>query len=259
MRKAKPKRCFGQNFLCAAHIVDQIIHGFAVQPHDHVLEIGPGQAALTKPLLALPCARLAAVEVDRQLVANLKHHFGDALQLFEQDFLTFHLEDWLASHQKARLLGNLPYNIATAIIMHCLRQLDYIQDMHFMLQKEVAQRLCAKPGTSSYGRLSVRLQVVCQAQIWLEIPPDAFYPQPKVQSAMVRIRPLSSPPSVDITSLELVLSRAFTARRKRLSNALSSLFSTKALLALDIDPKLRPDALDVMSYVRLANALHQCQ
>lgn len=248
----RPRKRFGQNFLQNQSIIDAILRAVHLQATDHVIEIGPGLGALTRPLLQ-KLDSLTAIEIDTDLQAVLstmpeaKHHLnligGDALAI-----------DYSQFGNELRLIGNLPYNISTPLLLHLLHFTPYITDMHFMLQKEVVERLAAPPGNKTYGRLSVMVQYHCDVEHILDVPPHAFHPQPKVESAVVRLTPLcpSPYPAVAFTDLERLVACAFSMRRKTLANNLKPLLNATAITSLGIDPSLRPEQLSVMEYVQLA-------
>ena len=248
----RPRKRFGQNFLQVKHIIDNIICSLNLQPSDNVLEIGPGLGALTEPLLR-ELDTLTAIEIDRDLQAHLAampQALGK-LTLVDADALTV---DYSQFGKDLRVIGNLPYNISTPLLLHLLHFTPYIDDMHFMLQKEVVERLSAGPGSKSYGRLSVMLQYYCDVEHLFNVPPEAFQPAPKVDSAVVRLTPhLISPyPFVAFADLEQLVARAFSMRRKTLANNLKPEISAAELTALGIDPGLRPEQISVVDYVRLA-------
>ena len=250
----RPRKRFGQNFLQSKHIIDTIIRSLNLQPSDNVLEIGPGLGALTQPLLR-ELGTLTAIEIDRDLQAHLAampQAIGK-LTLVNADALSV---DYRQFGEKLRVIGNLPYNISTPLLLHLLHFTPCIDDMHFMLQKEVVERLSAGPGSKTYGRLSVMLQYYCDVEHLFNVPPEAFHPAPQVDSAVVRLTPhaLSPYPFVALTDLEQFVARAFSMRRKTLANNLKPEISAAELTAQGIDPGLRPEQISVMDYVRLAIA-----
>ena len=258
------RKRFGQNFLCDDNVIHNIVAAIYPQPNQFLVEIGPGLGALTEPV-AEHVERLTVVELDRDLAERLRHHpflhqklniiETDAMQL---DFFRLYQEHALADkHQKLRIFGNLPYNISTPLMFHLFQYCDVIQDMHFMLQKEVVKRLCAAPNSKAYGRLTVMTQYFCQVMPVLEVPPNAFKPAPKVESAVVRLIPHKQlpHPAKDLYWLNRVCAQAFNQRRKTLRNALAALFSAENLIELGIDLNARAENLTVADYVRLANQL----
>ncbi|HYE34712.1 16S rRNA (adenine(1518)-N(6)/adenine(1519)-N(6))-dimethyltransferase RsmA [Methylocaldum sp.] len=256
----QPRKRFGQNFLRDGTVVRQIVLGIAPRPDDHLVEIGPGQGVLTEALLPL-CGKLEAIEIDRDLAASLERKFsGDTkLRLHRADALKFQFCA-LSAGEKLRVVGNLPYNISTPLLFHLFAQAGCIADMHFMLQKEVVDRLCAAPGDKSYGRLGVMAQYYCRADSLFEVPPESFYPQPQVMSAVVRLIPHEAKP-VDVGPelLGHVVAAAFSQRRKTLRNALKHLFDDGEIQSLGIDPQARAETLGLEAYARLARAFQEKQ
>jgi len=253
--KHRARKRFGQNFLNDSQIIARIVNAIAPAPDDLMVEIGPGQAALTAPLLQ-KLQRLKVVEIDRNLVAMLRQRPppGGELEIIEADALTLDFAD-LAAQGELRVVGNLPYNISTPILFHLLESLEQIQDMHFMLQREVVERMGAASGSKVYGRLSVMLQARCSVQPLFLVPPSAFVPAPKVESAIVRLRPLPVQPTAAVLQrLEQITRAGFGRRRKTLSNALDGTIDAATLTALGIDPKLRAEALSVAQWLGLAEA-----
>ncbi|MCW9709392.1 16S rRNA (adenine(1518)-N(6)/adenine(1519)-N(6))-dimethyltransferase RsmA [Avibacterium sp. 21-586] len=258
------RKRFGQNFLFDQNIIQSIVAAIYPQPEQFLVEIGPGLGALTEPV-GERVEHLTVVELDRDLAERLRHHpflhqkltviEADAMQF---DFAALYREQNLAEkNQKLRIFGNLPYNISTPLMFHLFRYCGQIQDMHFMLQKEVVKRLCAAPNTKAYGRLTIMAQYFCQVMPVLEVPPSAFKPAPKVDSAVVRLIPHSTPPHPvkDLYWLNRVCTQAFNQRRKTLRNALSTLFSAENLTALGIDLNARAENLSIADYAKLANWL----
>ena len=241
------RKRFGQHFLHDPGVLRRIVEAIAPQRGDAVVEIGPGEGALTRPLLER-LERLTAIEIDRDLAARLSREFpGDRLAVVVADVLDY---DFAAFPAGIRIVGNLPYNISTPILFHLARQADRVRDMHFMLQKEVVDRMVAKPSTPDYGRLSVTLQVRFAMQKLFDVAPGAFRPPPKVVSAFVRLVPL---PGVAIPeNFADVVRRAFSARRKTLRNALG--LAPAEFAALGIDPALRPENLSPGDYLRITQA-----
>ena len=252
----RPRKRLSQNFLTDPVIIQAIIDGLNLNIEDPVLEIGPGKGALTQGLDTLGLMQLECVELDRDLAERLSQTCSSKVNIHCEDILTFDFNRVLAQGQRLQIVGNLPYHLSTPILIKCLDALPNISQMNFMLQKEVAQRICAQSGTSDYGRLSVRVQVACQAHLWLFVPPESFSPQPKVQSAMICLTPHDQYSVVNIPALDVVLRAAFSARRKQLRNSLKSLFVERELIDLGLDPSLRADAVSVAQFVRLAEAYH---
>ncbi len=250
----RPRKRFGQNFLHDEVTLQRIVAAIRPQSTESILEIGPGQGALTATLLEV-IPHLYAIELDRDLVARLQQRFSPSqLTLTSGDALQLKLDDWPTP---LRIVGNLPYNIATPLIFHLLNSAERITDMHFMVQQEVADRLAAPPDCKDYGRLSVMVQYHCQVTQLLQVPPEAFYPAPKVDSAVVRLKPHSVKPATahSRSQLEQVTQLAFSQRRKTLRNTLRPLFSGEALTALGINPTLRAENLTLVQFVTLANAI----
>jgi 16S rRNA (adenine1518-N6/adenine1519-N6)-dimethyltransferase len=249
-----PRKRFGQHFLVDPAVVASILEAISPQAGDHVVEIGPGPGALTEPLLQrLPS--LDAVEVDRDLAAALAARFGpERLRMHVADALQF---DFCALGASLRVVGNLPYNISTPLLFHLAGCVACLQDCHFMLQREVVQRIVAKPGGKDYGRLSVMLQYRFEARELLRVAAGAFRPAPVVESMLVRLtprRPLPWP-ARDEGLLAALVAKAFTQRRKTLRNALRDSVEESDFDAAQIDPGLRPEALSVAQFVRLADVV----
>ena len=257
------RKRFGQNFLHDNHVIQNIVAAIYPQKGQFLVEIGPGLGALTEPV-GEQVEHLTVVELDRDLAERLRHHpflhqkltviETDAMQF---DFGTLYADQTAEPKQKLRVFGNLPYNISTPLMFHLFKYHDVIQDMHFMLQKEVVKRLCAAPNSKAYGRLTIMAQYFCQVMPVLEVPPSAFKPAPKVDSAVVRLIPHQTLPHPvkDLYWLNRVCSQAFNQRRKTLRNALSTLFSPENLTALEIDLNARAENLSIADYARLANWL----
>ena len=258
------RKRFGQNFLHDEQVIQGIVSAIYPQKGQFLVEIGPGLGALTEPV-AEQVDRLTVVELDRDLAERLRHHpfLHQKLQVIEADAMQFdfgqlYADEKLAEHhQKLRVFGNLPYNISTPLMFHLFKYHELIQDMHFMLQKEVVKRLCAAPNSKAYGRLTIMAQYFCQVMPVLEVPPSAFKPAPKVDSAVVRLVPHNTLPHPvkDLYWLNRVCSQAFNQRRKTLRNALSTLFSAENLTALSVDLNVRAENLSIADYARLANWL----
>ena len=252
--KHVPRRRFGQNFLVDRGIINAIVAAIGPQRSDTVVEIGPGLGALTEPLLA--CVdHLHVVEIDRDLIARLKQrHPPERLTIHEGDALAF---DFPKIGRGLRLVGNLPYNISTPLLFHLAAYGDAVRDMHFMLQKEVVERLVAVPGDSDFSRISVMLQYRFHLEWLLDVPPESFDPAPKVDSAVVRLIPKAAAEldARDPGRLERVVQQAFSQRRKMLRNTLKGLLDEAAFAELGIDPTARAEDLAVADYVRIANAL----
>ena len=255
-----PRKRFGQNFLHDHNIIYNIISSIQAKPGEHWVEIGPGQGALTEPLLKTGI-RLEVVELDRDLVTLLKEQFKqyDNLQIHSADALRFDFSALAEDGKKLRIIGNLPYNISTPLMFHLLDNAYCIEDMHFMLQKEVVDRICAAPGSKKYGRLSVMMQYYCATELLFDVPPESFDPAPKVMSAIVRLVPHQQPPVQvnDIAKLNRVVTQAFSQRRKTLRNPLKKLITEEEIVALNIDPTLRAETISLADFAKLSNLLQE--
>jgi 16S rRNA (adenine1518-N6/adenine1519-N6)-dimethyltransferase len=252
--KHTPRKRFGQNFLVDRNYVAKIVAAIDPHPGDNVVEIGPGQAALTRALIE-KAGRMHAIEIDRDLAARLAAEYPpERLALHVADALDF---DFAALGFELRVVGNLPYNISTPILFRLASFAPQLRDLHLMLQKEVVARMTAAPATKDYGRLSVMLQVAFRVERLFVVPPGAFFPAPKVDSAVVRMVPLGaeSPKLADEALFARVVAAAFGQRRKTLRNALSELADAAALARAGVDPGARGETLAVADFVRLANAL----
>ncbi len=253
-----PRKRFGQNFLHDHTIIYNIISSIQAKPGQHWVEIGPGQGALTEPLLN-EGVRLEVVELDRDLVVLLREKFRQYpnLQIHSADALRFDFSSLAEGGGKLRIIGNLPYNISTPLMFHLLDNAYCIDDMHFMLQKEVVDRICAVPGSKKYGRLSVMMQYYCATELLFDVPPESFDPAPQVMSAIVRLVPHLQPPVAvnDITKLNRVVTQAFSQRRKTLRNSLKKLIAEEEIVALGIDPTLRAESISLAEFAQLSNLL----
>ena len=250
----QPRRRFGQHFLADAHYVERIVAAIDPKPGETIVEIGPGLAALTGRLIER-AGHLTAVEIDRDLTARLRERFGaQQLTLIEGDALEF---DFASLGSDLRVVGNLPYNISSPLLFHLAECAAALRDLHVMLQKEVVDRMTAAPGTADYGRLTVMLQVRFEIARLFIVPPGAFRPAPKVDSAVARLRPLRerAPHIVDPALFARVVAAAFSQRRKTIRNAVSAVCDARTLEAAGIDPGVRGETLGVADFVRLANAV----
>lgn len=249
------RKRFGQNFLQDQSIISQLIASAQTQPQQHWVEIGTGLGALTAPLLRTG-VRLDVIELDRDLVSLLHTAFHDHPQLtiHSADALNFDFTALATDAEKLRVIGNLPYNISTPLLFHLLSNAHCIQDMHFMLQKEVVNRMCAAPGSKQYGRLSVMVQYYCATEWLFDVPPESFDPIPKVMSAIIRLTPHLTPPVVinNIENLNRVVTEAFSQRRKTLRNCLKKLLDEDALIQLNIDPNARAETLSLADFAKLS-------
>ena len=248
-----PRKRFGQNFLIDEAAIAAIVEAIAPRPGDHMVEIGPGLGALTRPLAGL-LAHLHVIEIDRDIVVRLRAAFpAGRVTVHEGDALRF---DFSALGQRLRVVGNLPYNISTPLLFHLARHAAAIEDIHVMLQKEVVERMVARPSTSEYGRLSVMLQYRFQMEPVLAVTADAFRPVPKVESAVVRMVPYARlpHPAADEAALGKIVAAAFARRRKTLRNALKGYFRAGDFQKLGVDAGLRAQDLRLEDFVRLADA-----
>ena len=243
----RPRKRFGQHFLHDPGVLKRIVEAIDPARDDSMVEIGPGEGALTRPLLER-LDRLTVIEIDRDLAAGLAREFpAEKLSLQVADALDV---DFSALPAGTRIVGNLPYNISTPILFHLARYADRLRDLHFMLQLEVVQRMVAKHSTPDYGRLSVMLQTRFAMKKLFSVAAGAFRPPPKVESAVVRLVPLKERMDCDAAVFERIVRQAFSARRKTLRNALP--LAPGDYEALGIDPKLRPENLSPGDYVRIA-------
>jgi 16S rRNA (adenine1518-N6/adenine1519-N6)-dimethyltransferase len=251
-----PRKRFGQNFLTDQAVLHNIIRAIDPKPDDTMVEIGPGLGAMTR-LLLQSLKQLHVVELDRDLVARLQKsfdparlivHAGDALQF---DFSSIPAADG----RKLRVVGNLPYNISSPLLFHLTQIAPLVQDQHFMLQKEVVERMVAAPGSKTYGRLSVMLQWRYRMELLFIVPPTAFDPPPRVESAIVRMIPLLQPLACDQTKLEQVVLKAFSQRRKVLRNCVAGMFTENELIDAGVNPQARPETVPLEQFVALANRL----
>ena len=248
------KKRFGQNFLTDQGVIDSLVDAISPKADDLMVEIGPGLGALTKPLLH-KLDMLHVVEVDRDIIDWMQKEYAKkSITIHNSDALKF---DFGSLGKNLRVVGNLPYNISTPILFHLLDNVRHITDMHFMLQKEVVERMVAEPSTAAYGRLSVMLQYRLQMEYLFTVPPEAFDPAPKVESAFVRCVPHATLPYVanDETLFAKVVTAAFGQRRKTLRNTLKGLLDDAGFSALNIDSQQRAENLGVAEFVAIANYL----
>jgi 16S rRNA (adenine1518-N6/adenine1519-N6)-dimethyltransferase len=257
----KARKRFGQNFLHDAGIIRRIVACIAPKEGQHIVEIGPGKGALTEGIISVT-KKMDVVELDRDLIPILR------VNLFRYPELTIHEADAmkfdfsaLAQNGPIRVVGNLPYNISTPLIFHLLSQAEVISDMHFMLQKEVVDRLAARPGDNLYGRLSVMAQYYCRVDALFIVGPESFDPPPKVDSAIVRMTPHRELPVIadDLKTLEDTVRIGFQQRRKTLRNNYKGVLTAEDFEQLEIDPSLRPERLDVADFVAIANYISRRQ
>jgi 16S rRNA (adenine1518-N6/adenine1519-N6)-dimethyltransferase len=257
----RARKRFGQNFLHDPAVIQRIISAVAPAAGQRVVEIGPGLGALTLPLLR-SLGRLDVVELDRDIIPKLQAQAVDAgeLRIHQADALRFDFSTLCEPGEKLRLIGNLPYNISTPILFHLLKQAECIADMHFMLQREVVERMVAGPGSKTYGRLSVSLAMQAHCEPLFLVGPGAFKPAPKVESAVVRITPQSTSQQPRNQAIfEHVVSKAFSARRKTITNGLRDLLTREQIAEVDIDPGCRPEQISPDGFRRLADLINSIE
>ncbi len=250
-----PRKRFGQNFLHDQNIIANIISVISPQKNQRIIEIGPGKGALTTPLMQ-HTGKLEVIELDRDLIPRLEEKFSrlGELTIYQEDVLRFDFAQLNATENSLRIVGNLPYNISTPLLFHLMAFLPLIKDMYFMLQKEVVDRICAQPGNKEYGRLSVMLQFYCETESLFVVPPEAFNPAPKVNSAIIRLIP-REPSSINTTNkgaLSTIVTASFAQRRKTLRNNLKKLLSDEQIKSLDIDPGCRAETLSLDEFKKLS-------
>ena len=248
-----PRKRFGQHFLADRGIIEDIVDAISPQPGQSMVEIGPGLAALTQPLVER-LGQLTVIELDRDLAVRLREH--PQLKVIEADVLKVNFTELAQSLAvpKLRVVGNLPYNISTPILFHLLGYVGVIEDQHFMLQKEVIDRMVARPSTSDYGRLSVMLQWRYAMENVLFVPPQSFNPPPRVDSAVVRMVPHATPAAVDVALLSELVQVAFSQRRKLMRHTLGKWLQEKAFSG-EFDVQRRAEEVPVAEYLALALAL----
>ena len=246
------KKRFGQNFLTDQAVIASLVEAISPQKNQTIVEIGPGLGALTKPLLK-KIDHLHVVEIDRDIVSWMQKEYANSnISIHNVDALKFDFSQ-LGNH--LRVTGNLPYNISTPILFHLLDNLVHISDMHFMLQKEVVERMVAQPSTPAYGRLSVMLQYHLQMEYLITVPPQAFEPAPKVESAFVRCMPHAIKPDVadDYNLFYKIVLAAFGQRRKTIRNTLKDFLQDDDFVQLSLNPQLRAENLSVKNFVAISN------
>jgi 16S rRNA (adenine1518-N6/adenine1519-N6)-dimethyltransferase len=251
----KARKRFGQNFLTDSFYQSQIVQSLNLTPEDHLVEIGPGQGAITDHLIGKTSA-LDLIEIDRDLVSLLgeRYKLDSNINIHSVDALKFDFMQ-LKKEKKLRLIGNLPYNISTPLIFHFISQINCLQDAHFLLQKEVVDRLAASPGCKAYGRISVIVQQAFEVASLFDIPPSAFRPEPKVNSSYVKLTPHKTK-IVDISDLENftnIVKQAFVQKRKTLRNNLKGIISDEQLKSIDIDPGCRAETLSLSKFALISN------
>ncbi len=252
----RARKRFGQNFLHDQRVINDIISMINAQSSDHIVEIGPGKGALTRELVG-QCRKIDIIELDRDLVKLLGTQFGhlDGMKIHSGDALDFNYTELIKPGEKLRIVGNLPYNVSTALLFHLMKHASSIHDMHFMLQSEVVNRLCALPGSKRYGKLSIMTQYHCRTEKLFEVGAESFSPQPKVSSAIVRLSPHHHP-QVLIENFEIfqeLVTQAFSQRRKTLRNSIRSFLSEDELRSLKIDPGARAETLTIREFAQLSN------
>ena len=258
----QPRKRFGQNFLHDPAVIDRIAEAIGRRDSGTFIEIGPGQGALTGKLLDLTPA-LHAIEIDRDLIAHLRKRFAEQrnFHVHERDALKLQLDTLADASPPYHVVGNLPYNISTPLLFHLFEQIDAVQDFHFMLQREVVERMVAQPATKTYSRLSIATQLRCDARMLFSVGPGAFKPAPKVHSAVVRLTPHRPQPVAahDWPILNQLLRQAFSQRRKKIGNALKHIAGEEALSRCEIRTDLRAEVIPAKQYARLAAYLNEQQ
>lgn len=253
----RARKRFGQHFLSDTHIIEKIIHAVSPKEDQHIVEIGPGQGVLTRYLIP-KAARVDAIEIDRDLAAYLREHFQQFPHFFlhEMDVLRFDFSTLTEKQASLRIVGNLPYNISTPLLFRLFDYLPLIQDIHVMLQKEVAERMSATVNTPDYSRLSVMTQFYCQTQKLLDVSPMAFKPPPKVESSVIRLIPNKRGryQPKDPAHFSEIVKNAFNFRRKTIRNSLKPYLSEAEISQLNIDPNKRPQELTIDDFIRLSDA-----
>ena len=253
------RKRFGQNFLHDETVIDKIVTAIDPRPGDNLVEIGPGLGAITEPVCELT-DHLNVVELDKDLAERLIHHpfMAPKLTVHQGDAMKFDFSSLLRNNAKLKIFGNLPYNVSTPLLFHLFNFVDEVEHMHFMLQKEVVNRMVAGPGSKAFGRLSVMTQYYCHAIPVIEVPPNCFKPAPKVDSAVVRLVPKDKAQrsAKDTKLLNTVCLEAFNQRRKTLRNSLSNLLDESQLKGLGIDPSLRAESLSLQQFIEIANWLY---
>jgi 16S rRNA (adenine1518-N6/adenine1519-N6)-dimethyltransferase len=239
-------------------VIAKIVRAVSPRTGENIVEIGPGLAALTSPLIG-ECDALTVVELDRDLAAGLPGRVPhpERLTIIEADALRFDFTQLFKENRPLRVVGNLPYNISTPLLFHLLEFGDKVKDMHFMLQKEVVDRITASPNTKEYGRLSVMIQYFCKPTFLFEVPPGSFNPPPKVTSAVFRLEPYAIKPIVakNEKALARLVGHVFTQRRKTLRNSLKGMLAEDAFEITGIDPMARPETLSLADFVALSDQM----
>ncbi|AKC60302.1 16S rRNA (adenine(1518)-N(6)/adenine(1519)-N(6))-dimethyltransferase RsmA [Blochmannia endosymbiont of Camponotus (Colobopsis) obliquus] len=248
---------FGQHFLHNINIINSIIHFISPKKHESIIEIGPGLGAITIPISQYG-NHIIAIEIDKTLVQKLTKNFSNQkkIKILQHNILSIDLQN-LNIKKPIRIFGNLPYNISTPIIFHLFNYINLIQDMHFVLQREIVNRLIANPNNKKYGRLSVMVQYFCKIFRLLEIPSHSFTPAPKVHSTLIKLIPHTKKPYTanNVNKLSIIVKTAFSQRRKMIKNSLKFLLSVKQIEKQNINPELRAENLNIKQYCQLSNAL----
>ena len=254
----KPRKRFGQNFLHDTYVIERIASAINPKPDDLMVEIGPGQAALTQPLIK-NLNHLHVIELDRDLIPIIQARINDPnrITIHNEDAMKFDYNTLAESDRKMRIVGNLPYNISTPLIFHLLSYSEHIDDMYFMLQKELVDRMIAKPDSKDYGRLSIMTQLVCETEKLFNVPPGAFFPPPKVDSAIIKlkVRPSLLCQIDNMKHFSSLVLQAFNMRRKTIRKAMSGLISDEIFEQTGINSKLRPENLSIEQFAILSNAV----
>ncbi len=258
MSAHRPRKRFGQHFLRDAGVIQRIVAAIDPRPGQRLVEIGPGEGVLTGPVLAR-AGRLEVVELDRDLAADLARRLGEpaGLVVHQADALRFDFSS-LAAGERLRVIGNLPYNISTPLLFHLFSQAEVIEDMVFMLQKEVVDRLVAEPGSRQYGRLSVMARFYCSMDWLFDVAPEAFHPPPRVDSAIIRMRPraLDEVQRALHPALDAVVRAAFNQKRKTIRNSLKGVVDSGPIEATGVDPGARAETLSLDAFLNLAKTLN---
>ena len=244
------RKRFGQHFLTDAHVIASIVDAIAPRPGERLVEIGPGLAALTDALLR-HAGHLVAIEIDRDLAQALRRRYGERLTLVEADVLSADLSA-IADGVPIRLVGNLPYNISSPLLVRLVDYRDVVVDQHFMLQKEVVDRIVAAPGGAAYGRLGVLLQAYYDVESLFDVGPASFDPPPRVDSAVIRMLPRADAPALEPAVLSAVLSAGFGQRRKMLRNTLIPWLEQQGVDAAGVSPTERPEEVAVATWIEIA-------
>lgn len=255
--KHKPRKRFGQHFLTDEIVLQNIIDVMAIQPNDHIVEIGPGQGALTQYLCEM-VPHLNVIELDRDLVTFLqKKYSSEQLTIHSADALQFSFTPLSKQQHDLRVVGNLPYNISTPLLFKLFSEIHCIQDMYFMLQKEVVLRLTAQPGNKQYGRLSIMAQYFCETEYLFTVPPEAFSPPPKVESAVIRLIPKKQHvlSEKEFSAFERIVKSAFQYRRKTIRKALAGLVPASIFETLDIPANARAEVLSISDFIRISQTI----